>query len=276
MQKKINIFLYRPGVKENFGEYLCKKVINKLGFELSNYSNRDKLTDRLDYILTGIGGLLNAHYYNAFFNNKIEKWYVWGTGLDRHLVKGQRLPQDIIENKCIISLLRGPLTKEYYGIKDVLLGDPGYLASYFFKFPKESNKKNVLINHHFDNTIKPIPGVDTHLSALLNLDETGSFVKSFMYMLSSIANANIVLTSSMHVAIVAYSYRVPFAMVAKREANLAEEWKWYDTLLNMRVGKKIVLCKSIEEGFNWYNSIKDEMKPITIEYQEKIIEAFPF
>lgn len=275
MKEKINIFLFKPGVKENFGEYLCKSIINKLGFELNNYSNENKLTTPLDYILTAIGGFLNNVIYTAFLSGRIKKWYVWGSGVDCNISNKSRLPQSVIENKCIISLLRGPLSKEFYGIKDVLTGDPGYLASYFFKFPEEV-KKNVLVNHHYDNVINPIPGIDIHLSAKLEPDETGSFDKSYMYMLKSIANANIVLTSSMHVAIVAYCYGVPFAMVAKREFDLAKQWKWYDTLLNMGVDKKIILCKSIEEGFDWYNSIKDEMKPITTEYQEKIIGTFPF
>lgn len=277
MKKKINTFLYKPGAtQENFGEYLCRKIINKLGFELNRYSTIHPPTDILDYILTGIGGFLNNHVYSTFLGDRIKKWYVWGSGVDCNIIEGRRLPQDVLDNKCIISLLRGPLTKEYYNIEDVPLGDPGYLVSYFFKFPKEANKKSVLINHYYDNVIKSISGVDIHLSAGLSPDKTGSFDNSFMYMLSSIVNANIVLTSSMHAAIVAYSYGVPFAMVAKREYDLANQWKWYDTLLNMGIGKKIVLCKSIEEGFAWYNSVKAEMKPITTEYQEKIIEAFPF
>jgi len=277
--KKINIFLFKSGTKiENFGECLCKEIINKLGFEPNSYSNIYPPTGVFEYILTGIGGLLNHEYYSKFFS-KAKKWYIWGSGANCN-GEGGKVSQDVLKNKCIISLLRGPLTKEYYGIKDdVLLGDPGYLTSYFFKFPKET-KKNVLINHwwdaHASNVKKPILGVDIHLSAGLNPDKTGSFSKSFTYMLNSIANANIVLTSSMHVAIVAYSYGVPFAMVAKRGCDLATEWKWSDTLLNIGISKKIVLCKSIEEGFNWYNSVKDEIEPITIEYQEKIIGAFPF
>ena len=274
--KKINIFLFKtPGDYENMGEFLCKKIINKMGFELNNYSNERQIDKPLDYILTGIGGFLNNQIYTTYLT-KAKKWYVWGSGVHCIPLPDSKLPQTLINNKCVISLLRGPLTRDYYGMdKDFPLGDPGYLASYFFKFP-EATKKNVLINHHYDNILKPIDGIDIHLSSKMSADSTGSVNGSFLYMLNNICNADIVLTSSMHVAIVAYSYGVPFAMVAKRETDITKEWKWYDTLLNMGITKKITLCSSIEEGWSWWNSVKGEVKPITLEYQEKIINTFPF
>jgi len=270
--KKINLFLFKtPGSYENMGEYLCKKVINEMGFELNNYSNERQIDSPIDYILTGIGGFLNNDIHSTYLT-KANKWYVWGSGVHCIPLPDSKLSEDIIKNKCVISLVRGPMTRDYYGMdKDFPLGDPGYLASYFFKFP-EDTKKNVLINHHHDNVIKPIDGIDIHLQSKM----IPPFDSSFLYMLNSICNANIVLTSSMHVAIVAYSYGVPFAMVAKRETDITTEWKWYDTLLNMGITKKITLCNSIEEGWAWWNSVKDEVKPITEEYQESIIKTFPF
>lgn len=274
--EKINIFLFKtPGNYENMGEYLCKKVISKMGFELNNYSNVRQIDRPIDYILTGIGGFLNNDIHSSFLT-KAKKWYVWGSGVHCIPKPDSKLSEDIIKNKCIISLLRGPMTKDYYDIKDdILLGDPGYLASYFFKFPP-TKKKNVLINHHYDNVLKPINGIDIHLPSKMTAEKNGSFDSAFLYMLNSICNANIVLTSSMHVVIVAYSYGVPFAFVGKRETDITTEWKQYDTLLNMGITKKITLCNSVEEGFAWWDSVKDKVKPITVEYQEKIIKAFPF
>lgn len=276
MENTVNLFLFKtPGNYENMGEFLCKKIINKMGFELNNYSNVRRIDQPLDYILTGIGGFLNNQTHYAFLT-KAKKWYVWGSGVHCIPLPDSRLSEDIINNKCIISLLRGPMTKDYYNIKDdILLGDPGYIASYFFKFP-EGEKKNVLINHHHDDVIKPIDGIDIHLSSKMSADSSGSFDSAFLYVLKSICNANIVLTSSMHVAIVAYSYGVPFAFVAKRETDITNEWKQYDTLLNMGITKKIILCNSMEDGWSWWNSVKAEVKPITVEYQEKIIKTFPF
>lgn len=272
---KINIFLFKPGNYENFGEYLCKQVIYKLGFDLNNYSNVNQITAPIDYIMTGIGGFLNKRIYDLYIN-KAAKWYVWGSGVHCIPSPEHRLPKEIIENKCIISLVRGPLTREYYNLsEDIPLGDAGYLTSYFFKITS-SEKKNVFISHHYDDIIKPIDGVDIHLSAKMPPDSTGSFDKEFLYRLNLIANANIVLTSSMHVAIVCYSYGVPFAMVAKKETDLSKEWKWYDTLINMGITTKIRLVNSVEDGYRWWHEVKDQIKPISLQQQEVILNAFPF
>lgn len=276
-KKEINLFLFQPDEGENFGEYLCKMVIKEMGFNLNNYSTTNPIPKQLDHVLTGIGPFFNEELYRAHLKGKFKKWYVWGTGV--HCIVrpnfGSRLPADVI-NQCVITLLRGPLTKEYSGIKeDVLLGDPGYLASYFFKFPEEE-KKNVLITHHHDTVKKEMKDIDIELSCLMKEEENSSFDDKALTILKSISNANIVLTSSMHIAIVAYTYGVPFAMVSKVERDLSKEWKWHDTLQNMGITKEIKLCNSVEEGYAWWNSVKDEIKPFTVEYQEKILATFPF
>ena len=276
MKKPINLFLFKAGLKENFGEYLCKKIIHELGFEYNNYSNVRQIDAPLD-LFTAIGGWMNNTLYNQFFKNKIKKWYVWGSGVACIPRIDDKLPEDIIQNKCIITMVRGPLTKEYYNIKDdVLVADPGFLASYFFKFPEEV-KRNVFIAHHYDNVKKIIDGVDVHLSTLLEADGGGSFDNNFFNVLRNISNANIVLTSSLHACITAHSYGIPWAMVSKRETDIAKEWKWHDVLLSIGIKKEdIKLCNSVKEGLAWWDSVKDVVRPITTEYQEQIIKAFPF
>ena len=174
-------------------------------------------------------------------------------------------------------MLRGPLTKKFHNIKDgVLLGDPGYLASYLFKFIPEE-KKNIFVQFYYDKVAKRIDGVDVNLSALLKPNNKGFFDEAFFNILKNISNANIVLTGSMHIAITAHSYGVPWALVSKEGTDLADEWKWHDTLSNIGIEKKdIKLCNSVKEGFEWWNSVKNKVKPITKEYQKKIIKAFPF
>jgi len=274
MEKSVDVFLYRAGKNENFGEYLLKKVINELGFKCNDYSGVRHLDKKLDYILTGIGGYFNTDIYRQFFENRIEKWYVWGSGVECTPVARHKLPKNILDNKCVITMLRGPLTKEFQGIKDdVLIGDPAYLASYFFKFPKEP-KKNVFVQFYKDKIQKKIDGADINLSSLL---KAGSFDDQFFNILKNISNANIVLTGSMHIAVAAHSYGVPWAMVSKEHTNLNNEWKWHDTLSAIGIDKKdIRLCNNVKEGFEWWNTVKDKVKPITKEYQEKIKEAFPF
>jgi len=276
MTENINIFLFKSeGLTENFGECLCKKVIHEMGFSLDNYSNVRRLPGypQVKEVMTGIGGCLNTNIYELYIGDHIEKWYVWGSGLDCALRPHLKLPKKILD-KCIITMLRGPETKEFYNIEgDILLADPGYLASYFFKFPPEE-KKNVFVQFYYDKEVnRKINGVDVYLSSLLQPDVD----KSFFSVLKNISNANIVLTGSMHIAIATHSYGVPFAIVSKEGRDSATEHKWYDTLLNIGLEKKdIWLCNSVQEGWEWWNSIKDKIRPITKEYQEQIIRAFPF
>jgi len=270
--------MFQPEHGENFGEYLCKKTINKMGFGLNNYSNQKPIIGRLDYVLTAVGGYFNMRIYRRELKDRFKKWYIWGNGVDCNPKPNgrSRVPYRVVRDQCVITLLRGPLTKQYYDIRgDVLLGDPGYLASYFFDIPEEP-KRNVLITHHYDTEKKNMVGIDVELSCLMKSDKNGSIDTKFFQILKNIVNANIVLTSSMHVAVVAYSYGVPFAMVSKRETDLAREWKWYDMLQNIGVTEEIRLCESVEEGLAWWNSVKHQIKPITIDYQEKIIDSFPF
>lgn len=278
IKKIINLFFYKPHNAENFGEYLCQKVIKEMGYDLNCYFDGKPIPQQLDHILTGIGPFFNKKNYHMYFEGKCKKWYIWGTGVECvPLPNGEsKIHNNILKDHCVITLLRGPLTKEYYGIEeDILLGDPAYLTSYFFKFPKE-NKKNVLITHHYDNSRKNMKEIDLELSCLMNNDGNGSIDDKFFTILKSIYNANIVLTSSMHVAVVAYTYGIPFAIISKRERDISTEWKWYDTLQNLGIINKIKVCNSVEEGYDWWNSIKDQIKPLTVEYQEKILNTFPF
>ena len=188
-KKEINLFLFKPVNAENFGEYLCKKIINEMGFELNNYSDTNPIPNQLDYILTGIGGFFNEFIYHTYLKGKFKKWYIWGNGVDCIPKPNweSRVPDDVVKNDCVITLLRGPLTKEYYGIEeDILLGDPGYLASYFFKFPEEK-KKNVLIKHHYDITRKDMDNIDVEFSCLMKPDEYGDIDNKFLTILKSIA-----------------------------------------------------------------------------------------
>lgn len=276
--KPVNVFLFKAAPHENFGEYLCKKILDEMGIKCNHYSQANPPTNNIGHIMTGIGGFLNNNIYSSFFGNKISKWYVWGSGVECTPVSGQtELSEKVLKEKCIISMLRGPMTKDYYNIKeDILLADPGYLASYFFKFPK-GVKKNVFIQFYYDKVPTVIPGVDVHLTTLLKVDSSHSFDSDFFNVLKNISNANIVLTGSMHIAIAAHSYGVPWAIVAKEHVDASKEWKWQDTTACMGLDKEdLKICTGPEDGLVWYNSVKDKFKPVTEEYQKEIIKAFPF
>jgi hypothetical protein len=222
-----------------------------------------------------VGGNFNNDVYSKFFNDKIKKWYVWGSGVIKNNPNiNHRLSKEILNNKCVITMLRGSLTKQFHDIKnEMLLGDPGYLVSYFFKFPK-GPKKNVFVQFYYDKKRREMGDADVNLSALLKKDV---FDKDFLNILKNISNANIVMTGSMHVAIAAHSYGVPWAVVSKERVDISKEWKWHDMLSAIDIEpKEFKSCNTIEEGFQWWNSIKTKIKPITNEYQKQILDAFPF
>ena len=181
------------------------------------------------------------------------------------------LPKEIREKICNITMLRGPLTYEYYNLTDnILFGDPGYLTSYFFK--NKGEKKNVCIQFYEDTRKRKIEGVDIHLSSLLAND----YKTDFNNILNAISNANIVLTGSMHIMIATHSYNTPWALISKEHTPLENEWKWHDTLATIGLDKSdIKICNSVCEGLEWWNSIKYKIRPITPEYQKQILDAFP-
>lgn len=276
MKRTINLFLYKSGQNENFGEYLCKKIINELGFAYNSYSPIHPPRKKIDHIVTGLGGYFNSQVYLKYFKNKIDRWYVWGTGVSKKRPNIERslISKELLNDKCVVTMVRGLLSKEFQGLPDtILIGDPGYLTSYFFEFPEE-DKKNVFVQFYNDKIPKKIVGADVHLSSLLKIN---NFDDQFFNILRNISNANIVLTGSMHIAIAAHSYGVPWAVVPKERVNSAMEWKWHDTLSGININpEEFKLCNSIDEGFQWWESVKNKIKPITKEYQEQIIESFPF
>jgi len=275
--KIVNVFLFRAAPYENFGEYLCKKILDEMNVKCKHYSQANPPPNNIGHIMTGIGGFLNNNIYSSFFGDRINKWYVWGSGVECQPILGQtELPDKVLKEKCVISMLRGPMTKDYYNIKDdILLADPGYLASYFFKFPKEE-KKSIFIQFYYDKIPTIIPDVDVHLTTLLK-PKQGTFDLDFFEILKNISNASIVLTGSMHVAITAHSYGVPWAIVAKEHVDASKEWKWQDTTACMGLDKEdLKICTGPEDGLIWYNSVKDKFKPVTLDYQNEIIRVFPF
>ena len=55
----VNVFLLKAAPHENFGEYLCKKILDAMGVKCNHYSQANPPPHNVGHIITGIGGFLN-------------------------------------------------------------------------------------------------------------------------------------------------------------------------------------------------------------------------
>ena len=275
----INLVTYQmTGNRYNFGEYLAKRIVESLGYTVNVYGNIYPLTSKTSSVLLSIGGLLNNDYCLEL-SKLSDKIYVWGSGLECQFSKHFLLPPDVVKDKIVLCMLRGELTRQAYGFSDdILIGDPGYLASMLF--PVKNKTDEILqVPFYYDqvtNTpVDVLPGVTKCIGSLLG-ECSESVQQDFDLLLQSIGSSKFVLTGSMHAAIVAHSYSVPWAIIKKSTCDIETEWKWKDTFsaIGLDAGD-VKAVSSLEEGEAWYNSVKNKIKMVTKDYQNEILDAFP-
>lgn len=274
------IYLYTYQINKdmyNYGEMLASKILTAMGHKHRMIGNERCHIKSVNSVLFSIGGLLNKYYCQAYLLDHTKKIYVWGSGFDCDFVEEKLLDKEVIESKFDITMIRGPLTRDAYDLpKDLLLGDIGFLTSLFYPFDRRT--ENVLqVPFYADKEIFVVPGVTKVIPSLLMKDSKNSFDTCFNELLEGIATASFVLTGSMHAAITAMSYNVPWAIIAKEGKDPSKEWKWHDVLGSVGLDSfDIKCCDSLEEGVSWWNSIKNKIRPITREYQQQILDAFPY
>jgi Polysaccharide pyruvyl transferase len=142
--------------------------------------------------------------------------------------------------------VRGPLTRDLLGLeKDTVLGDPGLLAPIFHQ-PQgnsETKGKRICIPHIHDlrpkEDLLKMSGADMLVSPLVD-----SNLPALKTLLNKIAEADFILTASLHGAIVACAYNRPFAFWDNGHLDI--EFKWRD--FSASIGIKSKFAKSVSEG----------------------------
>ena len=188
-------FWYRA--QPNFGDQLMPVLWQRL-FGVTLRWRRPSLAR-----LFGIGSI--AARIPAGFTG-----WVWGTGKMR---ASQRL--DLSAAKVLA--LRGPLTAEGSGAEDVLLADPGLLASLLLRHPARkggARHATGVVPHYADDTLD-VPG--WHIDVQGGVD----------HVISEIASCGQVVTSSLHALIAADSMGIP-SMWVPSPAVVGDGFKFHD------------------------------------------------
>lgn len=144
---------------------------------------------------------------------------VWGSGL---------IAENIVPrtNPAKIAAVRGRFTAERLHLLGIpvpsVFGDPGILISDLYKPPARPNRRVVLIPHYVDIST---PFVEQALHEEVEILSPLSPLEDY---LSSIANASVVISSSLHGIIFAHSYGVPATWVRISDGVIGDGFKFRD------------------------------------------------
>jgi succinoglycan biosynthesis protein ExoV len=152
--------------------------------------------------------------------------------------------------------VRGPHTRRAFRLpEDCPLGDPGLLAPHFWPAPllPPSPAGEVLtVCHIGTQPPRPVPGSDAVVSMRVKPGQA-------LEVLARIARARLVLTESLHGAILAQAYGVPWAPAASQERGPASakwaDWYAYLGLEGPDRVKQGSWQRTVSEGWSWWEEM---------------------
>lgn len=146
----------------------------------------------------------------------------WGCGM-----RDERPLDARARSMCSFFGVRGPRTREVLGLPEsTVLGDPGLLAPLFHvPAPAPATAGRVVCIPHIhdpksDAELLAISGAEVVLRPQIDASEA-----ALRRILDQIAGARFVLTASLHGAIVACAYRVPFAFWDNGHVDIVFKWQ---------------------------------------------------
>lgn len=166
--------------------------------------------------------------------------------------RGEELDPSLVQ-ECEFYGARGPHTKEALeraGVTVEVTGDPAYQLPQLVD-PGEPNGLAICVRHIQDpSEATPNTPFEYKVDALFRpVVETKA---DTIEVIEKISGARFVLAGSLHAAMVAHAYKVPFAI-------LGGEWidcpaKWADWFAAVGLGEP-VWVENIVEGREWYNDV---------------------
>lgn len=224
----------QPAGPQNFGDYLAELFLAEMlvvpawpadAYYLVGSVIREQRIRRTlaEHAVDGPGGRV------AF----------WGCGLR----SAEPLPADVA-SQAVFFGVRGPRTRDALGLPaDTVLGDPGLLLPLLIAAPTAKHGRTLCVTHFREprsaDDIRRETGVDEVVSASIapSLDDLRRIV-------ALIAGAGFVLCGSLHAAITACSYGVPFAFFDSGHVDVP--FKWEDFAAS--VGIPCRFARTLAEG----------------------------
>ncbi len=237
---------------DDFSEWLFSRLLE------------GKLAEESDNLLFGVGSILDESFNREFSKKNIKRKMVFGSGARR-----ASTAPSIAEGDWTIYCVRGPLTATALGISAHLaVADPGILAPKFL--PMSVGAKNqVGIVPYFAASQKFWQKLASRLGFLLVSPHLG--VEEFIKALN---RCDRVFCESMHGAIFADSYRIPWRPLSGTGLTFegtTHAFKWTDWTSSMGVAFDTIKIPVVPEPASRQIAtiLKEELKSRFIEHELK-------
>lgn len=254
-------------VVKNLGDYIAVLVLNALGYTCVSRDHTRLQVVNPGRCLLPIGSIL----WNRTFERISGPIDVWGSGW-----RGTPLPPEIMQ-RVQFHAVRGPRTVAGLGLPaDTPLGDPALLLPRLRQRSIKHHGRTLVIPHFYriDQMLARqrcrLTGCDEFLSVrimgapvtarrislrhlrrmLAAWVRLGIPVHTAWQAIYRIAGADFVLTGSLHGAIIAQAYDVPWAAYDDGYVDVPEKWcDWADYL---RI--HIAFVSDLKNGLEWWNA----------------------
>lgn len=230
--------------------FYCKVPIGNFGDDMNDWFWDDIFPEfhalAPDRTMFGIGSILWKQNVEKF-----DRILVMGSGTGVGLLP-KALPED-----TMIGFVRGPRTAEYFGLDPALaISDPAICT------PRTRAFERAPV-HHGETVLVPHCGTVT-----MPLDWDRLAARAGMRMVSpsgesksviaEIAGAGLVVTESLHGAIIADAFRVPWIAVAMRP-NF-NSYKWHDWARPLGVDLEVENALGpMKRGFKWFRTTRNRL-----------------
>ena len=238
----------------NFGDRLARIITERLfGHSVIEVFNAIPSDFSNTRVLAGLGSFLG--YYLDW---PLE---VWGTGFEPGYLPRETLRTLARPPNWRIHAVRGHVTRVAFGLHDdIPVGDPGYLVPNFYT-PHATYPAKVRYFTHCDHSDEKI-NVDA--------DEVISTTEDVFSIIDRIVSSEFVFTESLHVAIVAHAYNIPWAWALRK--HYRGMTKWYDWFSSIDVNGTCFRPQDLLTARCWYKGAKSDMKRINT---DRLLAAFP-
>lgn len=279
--KNINTYFFDNN--SNFGDALNREILLKL-FDINPIPVQPNKAQ-----LVCIGSVLDSFLHGSsdlkLFVKKImyPKVHVWGTGFidqENSRVKRSDNKHETFTKKTQIHALRGKLTLKRVekilnkDLSEIVLGDPGLLASKLISQTEVRKKYRVGIIPHYVDANNPL------IASLANTFNDSTIINildPIDKILTEIAECEFILSSAMHGLIGADSLGVPNARIIVSDKITGGDYKFNDyySVFNLKTHQKFDLRNSknfhLQDIQNEYNIKLEDVQAV----QRKLLNSIP-
>lgn len=251
-------------LKINMGDYVIEAILDKLGYEFRMFSvaRRDGTLGGYSRCLFGVGTLLDSYWFNRVGMHKD----VWSCGYGGQL----NFKLSDYEGSCTVHAVRGPMTRDHLRLpEDTPLGDSALLLPHLHPI-RNTGKGGVIYVPHFESR-DGLPRDTLESIGAERLVDICCLREEFASRLEAIVTAGFVLTSSLHGAIFAQAYGVPWALCCPPGSKHNMPFKWEDWCAYL--GVKLRFCRHLDDAVAWWDN---EGSKGTVKDLTPMMKAFPW